>query len=117
MKSKSLVFGFTFVLLSAMILSMVYVHGAISHWEIKKTTIVTETCWLIGYPSRTKCKVLQIKEVVLEETNAHHMAILGPNNELAIIHKPGHADHAQVSQPTKHKQRTKIVYDNCGECN
>ncbi|MDE0685999.1 MAG: hypothetical protein OXI63_23990 [Candidatus Poribacteria bacterium] len=117
MKSKSLVFGFSFVLLGAMILSMVYVQGAISHWDVKKTTIVTETCWLIGYPSRTKCNVAQFKEVVLEETNAHHIALLGPNNQIVIDHKPGHAGHAQVSEPTKHKQRSKLVYDNCGECN
>ena len=116
MKSKSLVFGFTSVLLGATILSLVYVQGAISHWDVKKTHLVAETCYLIGYPSRTKCGVKNFKEIIFEETNAHHMAILGPNNELVIIHKPGHANHAQVPQLPKHKQRTKLVYNDCNEC-
>ena len=109
---------FSFVLLCAILLSFSYVRGAVAHWDIQKTTIIAETCYLVGYPSRTKCGVSIIKEVTQEQTNAHHIALLNPQNQVVIIHKPGHADHDQVEVPAggEHLQRTKLVYTNCDEC-
>ena len=117
MKSKSLVFGFTFVLLCAMILSLVYVQGAISHYNVKEVFDVIETCYLIGYPSRIECDENYFTETVYTTSGDDHMAILNANNEIEIVHRPGRAGHAQVDKPKKRVRRTRLVYNNCGECN
>ncbi|MCY4554123.1 MAG: hypothetical protein OXC79_10660 [Candidatus Poribacteria bacterium] len=45
------------------------------------------------------------------------MAILNANNEIEIVHRPGRAGHDQVDKPKKRVRRTRLVYNNCGECN
>ena len=118
MKSRvGLTFGFSLVLLCAMLLSLVYIQGAVSHYNVKKVTDVIETCYLIGHPSRTECQELSFTETTYTLSGDDHMAILNANNQLEIVHKPGRANHAQDDKPKTRERRTRLVYNNCGECN
>ena len=114
---RSVVFTFSFVVLCAMILSLVYVQGAISHYNVKTVFDVIETCYLIGYPSRTKCRELSFTETNYIWSGDDHMLILNANNELETVHRPGRAGHDQENKPKKRVRRTRLVYNNCGECN
>ena len=116
MKS-SVLFTFGFVMLCAMILSLVYVQGAISHYNVKTVYDVIETCYLIGYPSRTECDEKSFTETNYHLSGEDHFLILGPGNTLIPVHFPGHAGHDQDDKPKKRVRRTRLVYDNCGECN
>ena len=116
MKSRVLL-TFGFVMLCAMILSLVYVQGAISHYNEKEVLDVIETCYLIGYPSRTKCGQKSFTETNYTWSGNDHFLVLGPGNTLIPVHYPGHAGHAHVDKPKRRVRRTRLVYDNCGECN
>ena len=116
MKSNVL-FAFGFVMLCAMILSLVYVQGAISHYNKKEVLDVVETCWLFGYPSRTKCDVKSFTETNITWSGNDHFLVLGPGNIVIPVHYPGHANHPHKTPPKRRVSRTRLVYDNCGECN
>lgn len=61
MRSRVLL-TFGFVMLCAMILSLVYIQEVISHYNEKEVLDVLETCFLIGFPSRTKCGIQSFVE-------------------------------------------------------
>ena len=115
---KSRVFlTFGFVMVCAMVLSLVYVQGAISHYNVKTVFDVIETCYLVGYPSRTECDEQSFTEINHIFSGEDHFLALGPNNTLIPVHYAGHANHDHEDKPKKRIRRTRLVYDNCGECN
>ena len=104
-------FGSVFVLVCAILVSLWYVRSATAHWDKRYSKMVVETCYLIGYPSRTKCGVNRFKEVTDRSTNAHHNFVVVGGNHIAIVHKPGHANHERKEYPSSaHVNRTKNVY-------
>lgn len=115
-RSIVLVLFLTIVLTAIIITSLTSVKYAEAHYNIKWKTNIVEKCYLVGYPSRTLCRTLKYTVTTYHISGEDHILILNANNQVVRTHKQGHENHEQQYIP-KRKSKTRLVYNNCGECN